>query len=80
MPWYKVINKATDENNIKYKAMEKGLKEYAKQKANMNTVNMLPTDAGDYFESLDNGAPKETVRTAREIDTDEMNKPISISL
>lgn len=72
--------KATDENNIKYKAMEKGLKEYAKQKANMNTVNMLPTDAGDYFESLDNGAPKETVRTAREIDTDEMNKPISISL
>jgi hypothetical protein len=72
--------KATDENNIKYKAMEKGLKEYAKQKSNMNTVSMLPTDAGAYFESLDKDAPKETARTAREIDTDEMNKPISISL
>jgi hypothetical protein len=72
--------KATDENNIKYKAMEKGLKEYAKQKANTSTVNITPTDATSYFADLDKGAPKETDRTAREIDTDEMNKPISISL
>lgn len=72
--------KATDEDNIRFKATEKGLNEYAKHKVNTSTVNIVPTDAGTYFDKIDAGAPKETDRTAREIDTDEMNKPISISL
>lgn len=72
--------KATDEDNIRFKATEKGLNEYAKHKVNTSTVNIVPTDATRYFDKIDAGAPKETDRTAREIDTDEMNKPISISL
>lgn len=72
--------KATDEDNIRFKATEKGLNEYAKNKANMSTVNIVPTDAGAYFDRIDQGAPKATDRTAIEIDTNEMNKPISISL
>lgn len=73
---------AGDENNIKYKAYKKALKEYAKNKSGITPVSVMPTDAKKYFSNIDekpeNAAPV-SPRNQPYLDTDSLNKPISIS-
>ena len=48
--------KAGDPDNIKYKAIKKGLNEYAKQKSNMSPINLAePSDA--YFNLIEGKKP-----------------------
>lgn len=72
---------AADENNIKYKAYKKALKEYAKAKSGMSPITMAPTNAANYFAAID--AAKEdkpaTPRQQPSYDADALNKPISVS-
>ena len=71
-----------DENNLKYKAYKKALREYAKNKSGITPVSVMPTDAKKYFSSIDekpeNAAPV-SPRNQPYLDTDSLNKPISIS-
>jgi len=72
---------ASDENNIKYKAYKKALKEYAKAKSGISPITMAPTNASNYFAAID--AAKEdkpaTPRQQPSYDADALNKPISVS-
>lgn len=43
-----------DENNIRYKALKKGLEEYTKNKSGYTPITVVPTDATKYFGSIDN--------------------------
>lgn len=72
--------KATDPNNIKFKAYQKGLKEYARSKAGITPISVMPTDSKQYFAEIDKDAPKETLRTAPEVTDTDLNKPISVTL
>lgn len=73
---------ASDENNLKYKAYKKALKEYAKAKSGITPITVAPKDAPEYFAAIDN-AGKKQAPTARELpsyDADSLNRPISISI
>lgn len=73
---------ASDENNLKYKAYKKALKEYAKAKSGITPITVAPKDAPSYFAAIDN-AGKKQAPTARELpsyDADSLNRPISISI
>lgn len=48
---------ATNENNIRFKAFQKGLNEYAKTKALATPITTLPADAQEYFKAIDEGVP-----------------------
>ena len=49
--------KASDPNNIQYKAIKKGLNEYAKQKSGMSPIDIgMPSDA--YFNMIDGVQPE----------------------
>lgn len=76
---------ASDPNNLKYKAIKKGLHEYARGKASMSPISVVPQDAKFYFKEIDESAPKDIapkkdLRTAVRADPDALNKPISITL
>lgn len=43
-----------DENNVRYKALKKGLEEYTKNKSGYTPITIVPTDAKKYFDSIDN--------------------------
>ena len=72
---------AGDDNNVAYKAYQKAMKEYAKNKSGITPITIAPTDATSYFEKIDEGADNTdtSARKQPSIDTDDMNKPISIS-
>lgn len=72
---------ASDEDNMKYKAYRKALKEYAKAKTGMTPITMAPSDSSDYFASID-AAKQQATNTPRNqpsYDADALNKPISVS-
>ena len=67
-------------SNIKYKAIEKGLKEYAKQKALHTPLTIAPTDSQEYFSQIA-GEPQESKPSPRqEPELVETHKPIGITL
>ena len=51
--------KAADKNNIRYKAMKKGLMEYTKNKVVRAPLNIVPTGQNEFFDTINNGARKE---------------------
>ena len=70
---------ASDPDNIRYKAMKQGLKEYAKSKTLKTPISLIPTDAEEYFASIDNGAkPITSPRDMQEIEG--ASKPLSVTL
>ena len=73
---------ASDENNLKYKAYKNGLKAYAKNKSGITPITIAPTNAQSYFDFINGDKTKEEVtpREKPELDTDSLNKPISISI
>lgn len=72
---------ASDENNLKYKAYKKALREYAKAKAGMTPITVAPADGSSYFKYIDEASDtaKTTPRHQPQLDTDAFNKPISVS-
>lgn len=75
--------KASDKNNLAYAAYSKALKEYAKNRASVTPLAIEPDEAQAYFDYINNTQEPVKKRTAREqpdIDTDALNKPISISI
>lgn len=72
---------SADENNIKYKAYKKALKEYAKAKSGMTPITVAPTNSADYFAGIDAAAGNRPVtpRSQPAYDSDALNKPISVS-
>ena len=71
---------ASDENNIKFKAYKKALREYAKNKSGITPITIAPTDATSYFKDIDGeGKKKVSPREQPVVDTDDMNKPISVT-
>lgn len=78
--------KSSNENNIRYKAMKKGLKEYAKQKTSLTPISTVPTDTSEYFRHIDEAPEGEektrvaAIKNLPEIDSSGLNKPISITL
>jgi len=72
---------ARDENNLAYKAYKKALKEYAKNKSGITPVTIAPTDAKSYFDYINGGAqPAATPREQPAFNTDDLNKPISVTI
>lgn len=73
---------ASDENNLKYKAYKRGLREYAKNKSGITPITIAPTNAQSYFDYINGEKTQKEVtpREQPEIDTDSLNKPISISI
>lgn len=72
---------ASDENNLKYKAYKKALREYAKNKSGMTPITVAPKDAPSYFAAID-AAKEQKLDTPRDLpayDADALNKPISVS-
>jgi len=72
---------ASDENNLKYKAYKKALREYAKNKSGMTPITLAPKDAPAYFASIDAAREQklDTPRNLPNYDADALNKPISVS-
>lgn len=54
---YYYFNKA-DENNIRYRAMKKGLKEYSRVKSGFTPVAIIPTKSRKFFADIDEEAPQ----------------------
>jgi hypothetical protein len=75
---------ASNPNNIKYKALKKGLSEYAKQRTNLAPISVIPTDSDAFFKEIDGpaatAAPKATPRSLPQFDPSTLNNPISVSL
>ena len=74
---------AADENNIKFKAYRKALREYAKNKSGITPITINPTDQQAYFDYINGTTADKKKLSAREqpeLNTDELNKPISISI
>lgn len=69
-----------DQNNIRFKALQKGLKEYTKAKAGLQPVTIVPGSAKEYFSAIDGDAKAPTVRQEPTVDPDALNKPISVTL
>lgn len=64
---YYYFDKA-DENNVRFRAMKKGLKEYARVKAGFTPVSIIPTKSRKFFAEIDeendqNKRKKNTVET-----------------
>lgn len=83
---YYYFNKS-DENNVRYRAMKKGLKEYARTKAGFTPVAIIPTKSRKFFEDIDAENPKkqkqesvQSVRQEQPVLTEAYNKPISLTL
>lgn len=87
---YYYFSKA-DENNVRYRAMKKGLKEYARVKSGFTPVAIIPTKSRKFFADIDEepvekkrkqeAAPvMESVRQEQPVLTDTYNKPISLTL
>jgi len=74
--------KSSNENNIRYKAIKKGLKEYAKGKTNITPITVVPSDADKYFETIDTSSQDKpmTIRDQIEVNPDELKTPISVTL
>ena len=49
---YYYFSKA-DENNVRYRAMNKGLKEYARMKSGFTPVSIIPTKSRKFFSEID---------------------------
>lgn len=69
-----------DKNNIRFKALQKGLKEYTKAKAGLQPITIVPGGAKEYFSAIDGDAKAPTVRQEPTVDPDALNKPISVTL
>lgn len=69
---------ATDENNVKYKALKQGLDRYARAKTQMSPITFIPEGGREYFESIDRDQAPPDVRSQPEITP--AKKPISITL
>ena len=72
--------KASDPNNIKYKAYKDALRVYAKNRSGMTPITITPSDAENYFAGIDKD--QEAPTTARKqpvLDTDSLTRPISVS-
>ena len=54
---YYYFNKA-DENNIRYRAMKKGLKEYSRVKSGFTPVAIIPTKSRKFFADIDEELPQ----------------------
>ena len=48
-------SKANNENNIKYKAVKKGLDAYTREKSSQTPLTVAPEDSRAYFDSIDQG-------------------------
>ncbi len=72
--------KATNENNIRYRALKTGLGEYAKQKSFVTPISTLPTDAKEYFKAIDADKKPVNMRKEEIAYTDELNKPVAIEI
>lgn len=73
---YKYFSR-THENNIRYSALKRGLAEYARSKANMTPVNLIPADAESYFKTLDAEPKKKIPREEPELLP--MNQPVQVT-
>lgn len=75
---------AGNPNNIKYRAIKKGLAEYAKQRANLTPISVIPTDSSEFFTEIDGpeAAPvaKVAPRGLPQFDPNTLNTPISVTL
>jgi len=70
---------AADPDNIKYKAMKQGLKNYARSKSYASPVTTIPQDAEEYFSKIDQGKKNaEDIREQPEMDA--TRRPISITI
>lgn len=69
---------AADPDNIKYKALKKGLETYAKNKAAMTPITTIPEGAEEYFKAIDEGGARKGVREQPEVSP--AARPISITL
>lgn len=76
---YAYYSKA-DKNNIRFRTLKKGLTEYAKNKAGLQPVTIIPEGAADYFGEIDGQDKPVTVRQEPTVDPDALNKPISVTL
>lgn len=68
---------ASDPNNIKFKALKKGLRAYARDKTSMTPITIVPADASDYFASIDAAGNDQGVRELPE--QQPINRGIAIS-
>ena len=83
---YAYFGKA-DENNVRYRAMKKGLKEYARVKSGFTPVAIIPTKSRKFFAEIDEESPRKkepavapSVRDEQPVLTETYNKPISLTL
>lgn len=90
---YYYFNKG-DENNIRYRAMKKGLKEYSRVKSGFTPVAIIPTKSRKFFAEIDEETPQRkskqteavtepapvSVRDEQPVLTETYNKPISLTL
>ena len=68
----------TDKNNIKYKALKQGIDRYTRAKTQMSPVTYVPSDASEFFKSIDRDQAPPDARNQPEITP--AKKPISITL
>ena len=68
---------AADPNNIKFKALKKGLRTYAREKTSMTPITNVPSDASEYFASIDEGGKDKNVR--EEPEKQAINRGVVIS-
>ena len=71
---------AANPANIKYKAIKKGLREYAKNKAAGTPLTIVPTDADAYFKQIAGDDETQEAPVRQQPELPEANKPISITL
>ena len=72
-------SKASNINNLRYNAIKRGLKDYARNKSYASPVSIIPQDADQYFKDMyaDEDKPK-TPRGAE--DADQPNNQIKVTL
>ena len=69
---------AANPANIRYRALKAGLDEYAKQKAAMTPITMMPVDTDKIVKKLD-GTPDQTLpRDLPEYNTNSIRQPVAI--
>ena len=68
----------TDPNNIAYRAMKKGLKEYALQKSMITPITNVPEDAQEYFAAIDKGEKEKSTRELPEQQSTHRQLSVSI--
>ena len=62
---YYYFSKA-DENNVRYRAMKKGLKEYARVKSGYTPVAIIPTKSRKFFAEIDQETPQKKQKQTAE--------------